>query len=464
MPIQVACPRCGEEGEFSRLDAGKQVECMSCRQAFLVPRAIASGRKDRGVPSRSKPKYKALPFLTIVILALVGLRIYRSLSKRYDATPAESREEKYRSARDVYSSAREESVSSADEVAVREVLERLRKAQHDGDGEGFLDLWHLRRLVAQMEGVNGLRLTGFRQERDLVQALRARIRTMASIDGPVRASWKSLHVVRVDLHPARAEGSAFTVIRDDGIPTKMRFWLIKEAEVWKVFDLEYLELGNRLSTSVGSVVAELVQNPRSMREVNEAGEAFQEGVALLQAERHDEALERLRSAHDGMPSAMHGIVLYLEGVAELGLGEPESALKTLMRAVREQEDLPSAYLLMGRACIALERWEEALVHLQRYLGMLGDDAEAFSNLGIVYENQGRPKDAIAAYRRGITADPEGWDNEFQLACLFVEQGASKKPCHSSRRSVRNRVNSRPGTTPKQLGACWMRRRTKAFSI
>ena len=98
------------------------------------------------------------------------------------------------------------------------------------------------------------------------------------------------------------------------------------------------------------------------------------GWILLQAGRHSDALDALRSSL--VISPQDARCLALLGLAYGRLGQQVLASSFYRRAIAEQTDLNRAYVLLGHSQLALDRPGEALRHFQEYVARWPDGPDA----------------------------------------------------------------------------------------
>ena len=53
-------------------------------------------------------------------------------------------------------------------------------------------------------------------------------------------------------------------------------------------------------------------------------------------------------------------------------------------------------------------------------------AEAYSNMGLALHNQGKPEDAIEAYKKSISLKPESAKSHHNLSFVLLSQGKIKE--------------------------------------
>lgn len=91
-------------------------------------------------------------------------------------------------------------------------------------------------------------------------------------------------------------------------------------------------------------------------------------------------------------------LVYLYGLADSDQSERQYKLARSWLSSHESE--PDLHLTLGRLAIRRQRWHEAREHLERAVA-LGGRAEAFTELGQLYERDGRSDRALECFRQGM---------------------------------------------------------------
>lgn len=130
--------------------------------------------------------------------------------------------------------------------------------------------------------------------------------------------------------------------------------------------------------------------------------AYSEGMALLEAERFAEAVDRLRTAALGRSdSPSHSLAsfhfrqaLVAEARRLLRAGQPRAAVPFLAEAVGHWDLYPDLHCLHGAACGLGGDWERALAESRAALRLNADYAEARLLEAVALERLARPQEAV----------------------------------------------------------------------
>lgn len=176
--------------------------------------------------------------------------------------------------------------------------------------------------------------------------------------------------------------------------------------------------------------------------------------ALTAQARHDEAIAALDAAaesHPDTPRIEAERVLALgiagripEGLAQVeadlaahpesarlhaahaallfGAGEAEAGSAAVDRALSLDPDDPTPLRMRAEFRVASGHFRAAEADCERYLAVRPDDPKVNFALGLAYQFDGRPDDAIAAYRRAAALDEQSADARNNLAMVYAAEG------------------------------------------
>ncbi len=188
-----------------------------------------------------------------------------------------------------------------------------------------------------------------------------------------------------------------------GVTLKMRWWVVQRPEGWKVYDMEDLDMGVRISAAAAALSnMKLADIQDTSRRVNFLREALQALVAQ-DTDTAEQKLQQVGAAQ--LPPLMEGLRQVLTGVARSQRGQYQEALQAFDRAERSQPDMPALDQLRGIAYNGLGQWDKAFRHLQAYRNLLGDDPLVCCELGLALRGLQRFGEAQAAYRKSLDLEP-----------------------------------------------------------
>src|SRR5207249_5934738 len=126
---------------------------------------------------------------------------------------------------------------------------------------------------------------------------------------------------------------------------KMRWWLVLTGHGWRVYDLEDLDSGVRLSNLMAASAAPVLQSGRPPAWAS-ASPLFQRAVAALAQEDIDTLEATLRQLHShNFPPPMMAVIWLLDGSVHIHRQRPREALEALDRAAALAPDMPAVLLL-----------------------------------------------------------------------------------------------------------------------
>ena len=163
------------------------------------------------------------------------------------------------------------------------------------------------------------------------------------------------------------------------------------------------------------------------------------GVALVNADRLDEAAEYFQRAVDLQPD-------YSEAWAHLGdvlarQGRAADSLALLRRAVAARPNDPSARDALGRALAEAGRVDEALACMREAVRLDPASPQMRVNLGNVLLLKGDIEGALAAYRAALDIDPSFTVAEHDLAIALTRAGRYREALEHYRRVLAKQPES-----------------------
>jgi tetratricopeptide (TPR) repeat protein len=196
----------------------------------------------------------------------------------------------------------------------------------------------------------------------------------------------------------------------DGTCLKMRWWLTRRSGVWKIYNVEDLDIGLAITRGMAALL-EGVNGVPDARARSRAVIALREALGAIVAQQDLDLAERkLRQvAKVKLPPKLDGVRLLVTGILYLYRGQFQDSLDTLNRAQAANPDMPCLGLFKGVVFNRLGQWARGLERLEAYRDLLGEDAVVCRELGVALRGVGRFLDAAAAYRKALEYDPKDVD-------------------------------------------------------
>jgi tetratricopeptide (TPR) repeat protein len=113
-------------------------------------------------------------------------------------------------------------------------------------------------------------------------------------------------------------------------------------------------------------------------------------------------------------------------VAYSDLGQYETAIKPLVKAIILSEDYFAPRNVLGFCYLELGRYDEAIKILTDALKIKPYNLEALSSIGVAYARTKRYPEAIRQFERAIKADPSFVDGYMNLGTTYDQMGESEK--------------------------------------
>jgi tetratricopeptide (TPR) repeat protein len=131
------------------------------------------------------------------------------------------------------------------------------------------------------------------------------------------------------------------------------------------------------------------------------------GTALALLPRRSEALEELQAAVRLRPDFAPGY--YALGMALARFVEPEQARVAFEKAIERDPRFAPAHVNLALVLAQLRRLDDALRHLETAVEIEGDSpaaANAHRLRGLLYREQDRPEQAVAAFEKAVALSPD----------------------------------------------------------
>jgi predicted TPR repeat methyltransferase len=115
-------------------------------------------------------------------------------------------------------------------------------------------------------------------------------------------------------------------------------------------------------------------------------------------------------------------VLYLLGILNHELGNHETAIELIGKAIKLNPGYVEAHINLGNALKDQGKLDESVVAYKRALAIDPNYADAHYNLGIVLGDQGKLDEAIASYRCVLTFNPSYVEAHINLGNALKDKG------------------------------------------
>ncbi len=291
------------------------------------------------------------------------------------------------------------------------VLDELGRALQKEDGEAVVQTFDAERMFDEVNRRGTLDRAGVRGgPREREAFVRGFRKAGASIVSNPLFRWQRTDAHHVRWSPGRNEAVVIATHVNDleligRTKTKVRWWFVRGADGWRVYDFEELSQGLRVTTIMGTFLTDNVAG--RLPEVREAVQALREAMtAIVQrdVEGSEEALTRCRNVE--LPKPLTAVVCLIEAMLRLYRGEPAAAHEFIDRAALLAPDMPILDYLRATCFLETSDNEKALKAIDSYIAQLGTDEDAEVLRGRALEGLNRFPEAKAAYRRAHDLDPD----------------------------------------------------------
>jgi len=154
---------------------------------------------------------------------------------------------------------------------------------------------------------------------------------------------------------------------------------------------------------------------------------------LIEHYRYDEAeVEILKLSPLGREN---GEIQLKLGKAFLARNQFQEALLDLQAAVRSNPDLAEAHELLAAIYLLKLEYEQALPHLRAYYSLKPDDLANGLSLAALYSKLNRAQEAIEVFRRLLALSPEKPELHYFLGVLLSVHGSREEAIHELERAA-----------------------------
>jgi tetratricopeptide (TPR) repeat protein len=206
--------------------------------------------------------------------------------------------------------------------------------------------------------------------------------------------------------------------------TNVYWWLKREGEHWKVYDLEIVDMNMRFSAMVGagySMAGRPLKSLQAFQELADSAEILNSG--MMDEDDLEALIENADAVMDDeFPVDIKRFALFLRAVALTQLNETDAALEDLNALEKLPGESPVLYRLRGEILVAEERFEAAIESFEKLGEKLGFDVGVHESISDAYLALGKYEPAADHARRGLQDMPESMGC---LASLAAALPASK---------------------------------------
>jgi tetratricopeptide (TPR) repeat protein len=352
---------------------------------------------------------------TAAVLSLLWIKPWQGLRVRPIAK--ETAEEKFKETKSAFSG--DAAIVRDEELkGIEEALRGFRDALAAQDPEAINQLFDLRRFVDEVVSTGLLKFRPSEMD-DAVRGAGVALSTALAKNHSLYG-FARFEIKKCTFNEDRDEAIAYVRISNsDGVAAKFRYWFSYHDNQWRLFDLEDLAGGMRLSSGAATIGAEI--HPRDHARFLATAQTVPQITRALIAGDVDKAEEFLGAIDVTIfPVILQAVVEWQRAAVHLARERFQLALDACNASEQLNPNLPLVLLLRAAAYNGLGRFEEGRADAQKYLDTLGDDADGYLHLGLALAGLGKQDEAIRAFESGLKDDPNSTDLLYQLALHLPE--------------------------------------------
>lgn len=358
----------------------------------------------------------------VAVGALSWLAVRNSTQQVQPTTHTQTNQEKFAESAAAFTEDPKAFVGAKDDAeAQREIeafVEQARLAFISRDPKSIGDLFDTEVMVGAIQQQGLFKITRQSDRRAFLKGFDLGFRR-AVLNMTQFMLWKSVEVRKLKFIAGHHEAMVYLrSLDEDEIRGKVRWWLVRRDGKWRIYDLEELEMGARISTMMSAAIT-----PDGKPAPWIVGFAsFQQAVVSVQEGDVENAEKLLKQMEmPGMPPAIEALRLATLAGVILGSERYTEVLDLVQRAEIHNADMPMIHWLRAFAWYGLREFENVIEHAARYEALLGNDADLTYILGESLLELKRKEDAATAFRKGLLDDPQSMDN-FGGLCRALGKG------------------------------------------
>ncbi|MEZ0266386.1 MAG: hypothetical protein ACAI43_16780 [Phycisphaerae bacterium] len=359
-------------------------------------------------PRRPEPKSKVPAIVATLLVLLVlgggGYVIYKKMAPKPRDVEAEG--QKYREASQAFSNT--VALNSPEAKGIKAGLDAYTAAIARKDYTGAADRIDTGRMIEEIEA-SGL-AKGMRagERRGFEQGMKKSLAN--TLSQPYNGlAVTSIEPKKIRMLPSGTEAVVYMKARHPLLGAlKYRWWMINKGGQWRMYDLEDLDGGIRISTLMGGMLAGgLAGGPPAW--VNQAPQIQQmiQAMGSGDIDKTEQIVAGLENV--GFPTPIKALVMMCKGVTRAARNDHNGALAIYDKAEQLQPDLVAVHSLRADSYNELGKHKEAEASCRKYLDLLGEDCKTLVSLGKALEKQGKKTEALDAYTRACDDEPTDAD-------------------------------------------------------
>jgi arylsulfatase A-like enzyme/Tfp pilus assembly protein PilF len=146
---------------------------------------------------------------------------------------------------------------------------------------------------------------------------------------------------------------------------------------------------------------------------------FYEAMIQTEKERYEEAVPLLEELLAKEPRTLSAYLLL--GRAYVALKEYQKAIAPLQHVVAATPDNSLAHYELGCALVKTGQWNEAAAHFQAAVSQMNSSAMMHFYLALVYQQTSRNEEALAEFKDALHWDPKNFPANLLLGRMYIKQ-------------------------------------------
>lgn len=335
-------------------------------------------------------------------------------------------------------------VDEATRSAAHRMLEQMGAAMVAGEGEKAMSHWDVAGMLAVAE------------QRGMCDPIPSKVRRLLITQFPVRQAarlnqtgwiegWHEVQLRRVE----RTERDNLLIVHarcrnhNLGSTVWMKFWLRRSGSTWRMYDYQELSMGVRISTMTGvglkMAKAGQTQEARSLQQLITAMTQFRQDPEQVVS-----TLEGLAS--QPVPAGFESLKWMMVAAVRLDQDDFDGSLDAVKRSREASSEMLATYSIEAGALNGLGRYDEAIEVANRFIELLGPDADCLYEIGFAKLKQGDAEAAKQAFTDGLADNLVSGSNFLGLVLLTPDMPDEQ---------IKSALKAAPDLTTLLAGAEWV---------
>lgn len=364
-----------------------------------------------------------LAFVGLIALARVVHSVY--FTRSLPPLQQESADQKHSQARVAYENNPGSPTSTTpkvDELAISTVLDQIHNAAQRHDLIAIDNEMDIDRLFGEISRVDNLGYSPAAQQAAFIQGIRIGMERMFTTNTDL-VNWSSRKLKKIIFADGQQEAIVYD-LETHGVfpkryPVKARWWLRKTGSQWKIWDVELIGEGLRISAAMAAVVPAGGLASSLPAGLASSIPRFQTVTRDIKAGDLAGAESELRILNaQNLPSEFAAMREVYWGMLHIRQLQYNAALTDCDAAEKTGEDVPFAHEIRTLAYDKLGQFDNAYQSALKWENTMGGDFQVYYLMGRALAHLNRPAEAAVTFGKSLDEDPDAAGSLSELSSVL----------------------------------------------